>query len=42
MIDRLSDISYGEEIPVCKEQTEACWEKNRRARFVIASAGPTS
>jgi peptidoglycan-associated lipoprotein len=41
-LDRLSDISYGEEIPVCKEQTEACWEKNRRARFVIAAGGPTS
>jgi peptidoglycan-associated lipoprotein len=42
VIDRLSDISYGEEIPVCKEQTEACWGKNRRARFVIASGAPTS
>jgi peptidoglycan-associated lipoprotein len=42
IIDRLSDISYGEEIPTCKEQTEACWQKNRRARFVIASAAPTS
>jgi peptidoglycan-associated lipoprotein len=42
MVDRLSDISYGEEIPVCKEQTEACWEKNRRARFIIASGAPTS
>jgi peptidoglycan-associated lipoprotein len=40
--DRLSDISYGEEIPVCKEHTEGCWEKNRRARFVIASGTPTS
>ena len=36
-IDRLSVISYGEEIPVCKEQTENCWEKNRRARFVVLS-----
>jgi peptidoglycan-associated lipoprotein len=42
MVERLSDISYGEEIPVCKEPTEACWEKNRRARFVIASNAPTS
>ncbi len=40
--DRLSTISYGEEIPICKESTEACWEKNRRARFVIMQAGPTS
>jgi peptidoglycan-associated lipoprotein len=33
--DRLSTISYGEEIPVCKEQTESCWRQNRRARFVV-------
>lgn len=41
-VDRLSDISYGEEIPVCKEPTEACWEKNRRARFVVTGGGPVS
>jgi peptidoglycan-associated lipoprotein len=39
---RLSTVSYGEEIPVCKEQTESCWQKNRRDRFVIASAAPAS
>ena len=32
---RLSTISYGAEIPVCKEQTESCWQQNRRARFVL-------
>jgi peptidoglycan-associated lipoprotein len=37
---RLSTVSYGEEIPVCREQTESCWQKNRRDRFVIASAAP--
>jgi len=31
---RLSATSYGEEIPVCREETEACWQKNRRDRFV--------
>jgi peptidoglycan-associated lipoprotein len=41
-VDRLSDISYGEEIPVCREPTEACWEKNRRARFVVTGGGPVS
>jgi peptidoglycan-associated lipoprotein len=41
-VERLSDISYGEEIPVCREQTEACWQKNRRARFVITGGAPTS
>ena len=33
--ERLSTISYGAEIPVCKEQTESCWQQNRRARFVL-------
>jgi peptidoglycan-associated lipoprotein len=41
-LDRISDISYGEEIPICKEQAEGCWEKNRRARFVIVAGRPTS
>ena len=36
--DLISTISYGEEIPVCKEKTEACWAQNRRARFVITAA----
>ncbi len=40
--DRVSTISYGEEIPVCKEQNESCWRQNRRARFVVISARPTS
>ncbi len=40
--DRLSTISYGEEIPVCREQTEACWQRNRRDRFVIVPARPAS
>ena len=39
---RLSTISYGEEIPVCKEQAESCWRQNRRARFVILQDRPTS
>jgi peptidoglycan-associated lipoprotein len=33
--DRLSTISYGEEIPACKETSESCWQRNRRARFVV-------
>src|SRR5258705_1076420 len=40
--DRLSTISYGQEIPVCREQTEDCWRKNRRARFVILQGRSTS
>jgi peptidoglycan-associated lipoprotein len=36
--NRMSTISYGEEIPICKEQTEACWAQNRRDRFVVTAA----
>ena len=36
--NRMSTISYGEEIPVCKEKTEACWAQNRRDRFVVTAA----
>jgi peptidoglycan-associated lipoprotein len=39
---RLSTISYGEEIPICKEQSEECWRQNRRARFVILQDRATS
>lgn len=41
-VDRLSTISYGEEIPVCREHTESCWRRNRRARFVIVGRRPAS
>ena len=37
---RLSTTSYGEEVPVCQEQTEECWAKNRRDRFVIQDVLP--
>jgi peptidoglycan-associated lipoprotein len=30
---RITTVSYGEERPVCREETEACFEKNRRAHF---------
>ena len=40
--NRMSTISYGKEIPVCKEHTEECWAKNRRARFVIVPGRPAS
>ncbi len=26
---------YGEEKPLCTEQDEACWQRNRRAHFVL-------
>ena len=40
--NRLSMISYGEEIPVCRENSDSCWEKNRRARFIVTSGRPSS
>ena len=40
--DRLSTISYGEEIPLCQERSESCWRQNRRARFVIVQRRATS
>jgi peptidoglycan-associated lipoprotein len=38
---RLSTISYGQELPVCTEHTEECWQQNRHDRFVPKSL-PTS
>ena len=32
--DRMTTISYGEELPLCSEHTEACWAENRRCHFV--------
>lgn len=40
--DRVSTISYGEEIPVCRASTEECWAQNRRARFVVVRGAPPS
>jgi peptidoglycan-associated lipoprotein len=28
---RLSEVSYGKELPLCAESTESCWATNRRA-----------
>jgi peptidoglycan-associated lipoprotein len=39
---RLSTMSYGEEVPVCRESTEGCWQRNRRARFAVATEKPAS
>lgn len=39
--NRLSTISYGEELQLCKDQNETCWAKNRRAHFVVRTA-PTN
>lgn len=31
---RITIVSYGEERPVCMEETEACWAQDRRAMFL--------
>ncbi|MBI1823728.1 MAG: peptidoglycan-associated lipoprotein Pal [Nitrospirae bacterium] len=32
---RISTISYGEDRPFCKEDTESCYQQNRRVHFVM-------
>jgi peptidoglycan-associated lipoprotein len=39
---RVTSKSFGEELPACKESTEDCYQKNRRDRFVVLRAGPSS
>jgi len=33
--ERLSTISYGKELPLCQEETESCWARNRRVHAVL-------
>lgn len=33
--DRLKTVSYGKEIPLCRESNEDCWARNRRGHFTI-------
>jgi len=33
--DRLKTVSYGKEIPTCREASEDCWARNRRANFTV-------
>ncbi|HEY9228003.1 MAG TPA: OmpA family protein, partial [Gemmatimonadaceae bacterium] len=36
---RVAIISNGEERSTCREPTEACWSRDRRAEFVIVAGG---
>lgn len=38
--DRLKTVSYGKEVQVCNDANEACWQRNRRAKFTVT--GKTS
>ena len=33
--DRVNIVSKGEEQPFCTEESEACWQQNRRGHFII-------
>jgi peptidoglycan-associated lipoprotein len=33
--DRIRVISYGKEKPFCSDDTESCWQQNRRAAFAL-------
>lgn len=33
--DRMRVVSYGKEKQFCTEETESCWQQNRRAQFVL-------
>ena len=35
--ENINTVSYGEENPVCTDQTESCWAKNRRADTVVSA-----
>jgi peptidoglycan-associated lipoprotein len=33
--DRVVTISYGKELPLCQQQSEDCYARNRRVHFVV-------
>ncbi len=35
--DRITMVSKGEEQPFCEEETESCWQQNRRGHFIITA-----
>jgi peptidoglycan-associated lipoprotein len=35
--DRLTIVSKGEEQPFCSEETESCWQQNRRGHFIVTA-----
>lgn len=37
---RIETTSFGEERPLCKDNTDACWAQNRRDEFEITAGGP--
>ena len=37
---RIKTVSYGEELPMCREKSAECYQKNRHDRFVEMRARP--
>lgn len=35
--DRIVEVGYGEKVPACRGAGGACWQKNRRADFLVKS-----
>jgi peptidoglycan-associated lipoprotein len=35
--DRISIVSKGEEQPFCTEESESCWQQNRRGHFIVTA-----
>lgn len=35
--DRMAIVSKGEEQPICTENTESCWQQNRRGQFEVTA-----
>ena len=35
--DRVTIVSKGEEQPFCSEESESCWQQNRRGHFIITA-----
>lgn len=35
--DRVTIVSKGEEQPVCTEEAESCWQRNRRGKFIFTA-----
>jgi peptidoglycan-associated lipoprotein len=33
--DRLKTVSYGKEVPLCQQETDECWARNRRDHFAV-------
>ncbi len=33
--ERLKSVSYGKEVPLCREASEDCWGRNRRGTFTV-------